>query len=45
MSYDALIASAARKSGVREIATLNMSHFRGLWPTRHIIDPRTVFEP
>lgn len=27
-SYDALIASAARKSGVREIATLNVSH---LW--------------
>ena len=39
-SYDALIAAAARKADVREIATLNVRHFAALWPVGRIVDPR-----
>ena len=42
-AYDALIAAAARKAGVREIATLNVRHFDGLWPAPGLIDPRTIY--
>ncbi len=41
-AYDAAIAAVARKAGVSEIATLNVAHFRGLWPSERIVDPRVV---
>lgn len=42
-TYDALIAAAARKAGVQDIATLNVMHFMSLWPSEHVIDPRLRF--
>ena len=41
-AYDALIATVARRAGVREIATLNVAHFRALWPDGRLIDPRAI---
>jgi predicted nucleic acid-binding protein len=41
-AYDGLLATAATKAGVREIATLNVRHFVELWPAARIVDPRAV---
>lgn len=40
--YDAAIAAVAAQADVEVIATLNVGHFRQVWPGERAVDPRTV---